>query len=77
MNARTYSITALLVIIAGMAWAATLDADDQETRYLRYCNEVVTWEVEAVQGVPPELRTGHPDYRGNAAEMCPGMRPAD
>ncbi|RUR52735.1 hypothetical protein [Vreelandella populi] len=77
MNARTYSITALLVIIAGMAWAATLDADDQETRYLRYCNDVAVWAAEEARGIPPEHRTGTPDYRGNAAEMCPGMRPAD
>lgn len=77
MNARTYSVAALALAIIGMVLAANLDASDKESLHLRYCNEVVTWEVEKVQGIPPELRTGHPDYRGNAAEVCPGMRPAD
>jgi len=74
MNARTLSVAALVVILASMVLAANLDAADEQSLHLRYCNEVVTWEVEAVQGIPPEHRTGHPDFRGIAEDYCPGMR---
>lgn len=76
MTTRQISLIALIIIISGMAIAASLDADDKQERHIRYCTDVVTWQVEALQGIPPEHRTGHPDYRGNAAEVCPGMRPA-
>ncbi|XUO88463.1 hypothetical protein RVM26_05015 [Halomonas sp. KM072] len=76
MNKKTLSAIALMVLGLSMVLAANLDAADEQSLHLRYCNEVVTWEVEAVQGIPPEHRTGHPDYRGIAAEACPGLRPA-
>ncbi len=76
MNARTLSAAALLVIIGSMVLAANLDASDNERMHRQYCQEVAVWAAEAALGIDPHHRTGHPDYRGNAAEICPGMRPA-
>ncbi|MDN6321829.1 MAG: hypothetical protein L0J73_04035 [Halomonas sp.] len=76
MNARTLSVAGLLVIVASMVLAANIDASSTERLHETYCTEVAVWSAEEARGVEPNLRTGHPDYRGIAAESCPGMRPA-
>lgn len=76
MSTRTITTLALLGAGISMVLAANLGAADKQISQVRYCADVVTWEVEALQGIPPEHRTGTPDYKGIAAEHCPGMRPA-
>lgn len=76
MNKRTLSAIALVVIVASMVLAANLGAADKESLHRTYCAEVAVWSAEEARGVEPTRRTGHPDYRGIAAESCPGMRPA-
>ncbi|MFI8748817.1 hypothetical protein ACIGG6_02260 [Vreelandella lionensis] len=77
MPTRTLSLIALAAIIGGMIVASKLDASDKERMHRKYCQEVAVWEAEKARGIDPLDRTGHPDYRGNAAEVCPGMRPAE
>ncbi|BCA91924.1 hypothetical protein [Vreelandella aquamarina] len=76
MPTRTLSLIALAAIIGSMIVASKLDASDKERMHRKYCQEVAVWEAEKARGIDPLDRTGHPDYRGNAAEVCPGMRPA-
>jgi len=76
MKKRTLSVIALAAIITSLVVATKLDADDNERMHRKYCQEVAVWEAEKARGIDPLDRTGHPDYRGNAAEVCPGMRPA-
>lgn len=76
MTARTLSVAALVVIIGSMALAANLDAADEKHLHRTYCTEVAVWQAEEARGIDPLKRTGHPDYRGIAAESCPGLRPA-
>lgn len=73
---QTLSMTAPVLLIAVIAWAGTADHEEEERKHLRYCERVVTFEVQAARGVPVEQRQGHRDYKGVAAERCPGMRPA-
>lgn len=77
MNARTLSVAGLLVIVASMVLAANLGAADKESLHRTYCHEVAVWAAEEARGIDPLDRTGMPDYKGIAAEVCPGMRPAD
>lgn len=76
MSTRTLSAAALLVIIASMVLAANLDAADEQSLHRTYCAEVAVWAAEEARGIDPLDRVGHPDYRGIAAEACPGLRPA-
>ncbi len=76
MNARALSLTVLAAIIGSMIVASNLDASDNERMHRKYCQEVAVRAAEEARGIDPHHRTGHPDYRGNAAEICPGMRPA-
>lgn len=76
MNARTLSLTVLVAIIGSMVLAASLDAADEKSLHQGYCTEVAVWQAEEARGIDPLQRTGHPDYRGIAAEACPGLRPA-
>lgn len=76
MNARTLSLTVLVVIIGSMVLAASLDAADEQSLHQGYCTEVAVWQAEEARGIDPLQRTGHPDYRGIAAEACPGLRSA-
>ena len=77
MPTQTLSLIALAAIIGSMIVASNLDASDTERMHRKYCQEVAVWAAEAARGIDPLDRTGHPDFRGNAAEICPGMRPAD
>lgn len=76
MNKRTLSVAALAVILASMVLAANLGAADKESLHRTYCAEVAVWQAEEARGIDPLDRVGHPDYRGIAAEICPGMRGA-
>lgn len=76
MNKRTLSLAALVVILGSMVLAANLDAADEQSLHRTYCAEVAVWQAEEARGISPLDRTGHPDYRGIAAEACPGLRPA-
>lgn len=76
MSTRTLSLAALVAIIGSMVLAANLDASDKERLHRTYCAEVAVWQAEEARGIDPLDRTGMPDYRGIAAEICPGMRPA-
>ncbi len=77
MKTKTLSAIALMVLGLTMALAANLGAADKDSLHRTYCAEVAVWQAEEARGIDPHHRTGHPDYRGNAAEICPGMRPAD
>ncbi|UTA78998.1 hypothetical protein J4377_13655 [Halomonas sp. XH26] len=76
MSTRTLSVAALVVIIGSMVLAANLGAADKESLHRTYCAEVAVWQAEESRGIDPLDRTGHPDFRGIAAESCPGLRPA-
>lgn len=75
---RTKTLTALGLAAIGfsMVLTANLGAADKESLHRTYCHEVAVWSAEEARGVDPNHRTGHPDYRGIAAEHCPGLRPA-
>lgn len=77
MSKRTLSALALIVLGLSMVLAANLGAADKESLHRTYCAEVAVWAAEEARGVEPTRRVGHPDYRGIAAEHCPGLRPAD
>lgn len=76
MNKKTLSAIALMVLGLSMVLAANLDAADEQSLHQGYCTEVAVWQAEEARGIDPLQRTGHPDYRGIAAEACPGLRPA-
>ena len=76
MKKKTLSAIALVVLGLSMVLAANLGAADKERLHRTYCAEVAVWAAEEARGVKPTRRVGHPDYRGIAAESCPGMRGA-
>lgn len=76
MKTKTLSAIALMVLGLSMVLAANLGAADKESLHRTYCAEVAVWQAEEARGIPPERRTGMPDYRGIAEEHCPGLRPA-
>lgn len=76
MNRKTLIAIGLIVMGLGMILAANLGAADKESLHQTYCAEVAVWQAEEARGVKPTRRVGHPDYRGIAAESCPGLRPA-
>ncbi|KIN13456.1 hypothetical protein [Halomonas sp. KHS3] len=71
-------------LLAGAAVVAVLalgqlskgEAIEQDDWLTAYCTDAAVWAAEEARGVPLELRTGQPDYKGIAEESCPGMRPA-
>ena len=77
MSKRSFGALALAAIVGAMLFAAQGDAAEAERIQVRYCENVVTWRVQADRGVHPYDRTGHPDYKQIAAEACPGLRPAE
>ena len=77
MTSRALSLIALAAIIGSMIVATKLDASDNERMHRQYCQEVAVWAAEEALGIDPLDRTGMPDYKGIAAEICPGLRPAD
>lgn len=76
MNRKTLIAIGLIVMGLGMVLAANLGAADKDSLYRTYCAEVAVWAAEEARGIPPEQRTGIPDYRGIAEDHCPGLRPA-
>ncbi len=76
MNKKTLSAIALIALGLTMVLAANLGAADKESLHRTYCAEVAVWAAEEARGIPPERRTGIPDYRGIAEDACPGMRRA-
>ena len=77
MKTKTLSAIALMVLGLSMVLAANLGAADKDSLHRTYCAEVAVWAAEEARGVEPTRRVGHPDYRGIAAEICPGLRPSD
>lgn len=76
MRTKTLAALGLMAIGLSMVVTANLGAADKESLHRTYCHEVAVWSAEEARGIEPNRRTGHPDYRGIAAEHCPGMRPA-
>lgn len=76
MNKKTLSAIALIALGLTMVLAANLGASDKDSLHRTYCAEVAVWAAEEARGIPPERRTGMPDYRGIAEDHCPGMRKA-
>lgn len=73
MTSRTFGALALAAIVAAMALAGRLDADEQQRQHAQYCDNVALWQHEAALGISPYDRAGHPDYDGIAVEHCPGI----
>lgn len=66
----------LFAAVLVMGQLSKIDAKEQQNWLTDYCTDAAIWAFEAHRGVPLSERTGQPDYRGIAAEQCPGMRPA-
>ncbi|WP_299312614.1 hypothetical protein [uncultured Halomonas sp.] len=66
----------LLITVHSLKWIGETDRQVSQGMQEAYCAGVATWQAEAARGVPEAQRTGHPDWRENAAERCPGLRPA-
>ncbi|RUR34504.1 hypothetical protein [Vreelandella nanhaiensis] len=73
---KTLWAGALLGAVLVMSHLSKGEAQDQQQWLTAYCTEAAVWAAEEARGVPLNQRTGQPDYRGIAAEQCPGMRPA-
>ncbi|MBZ5489172.1 hypothetical protein HW452_16755 [Halomonas aquamarina] len=67
---------ALFTAVLAMGQLSKGEAQDQQEWLTSYCTDAAIWAAEEARGVPLNRRTGQPDYRGIAAEQCPGMRPA-
>ena len=66
----------LFVALIVMGQLSKGEAQEQSDWLISYCTDAAIWQAEEARGVPLNQRTGQPDYRGIAAEQCPGMRPA-
>lgn len=65
-------------VVAGLAMSAVgkTDAEIRHETLTTYCEGVAIWKAAGARGVPKTQRLGQPDYKGIAAEQCPGLRPA-
>ncbi|MGP9499561.1 hypothetical protein [Halomonas sp. AOP43-D1-4] len=75
-QSKTLWAGALVAAVLVMGHLSKGEAQDQEEWLTDYCTDAAVWAFEEHRGVPLSERTGQPDYRGIAAEQCPGMRPA-
>jgi hypothetical protein len=66
----------LFVALLVMGQLSKGEAQEEADWLISYCTDAAVWQAEEARGVPLNQRTGQPDYRGIAAEQCPGMRPA-
>lgn len=66
----------LFVALLVMGQLSKGEAQEQADWLTTYCTDAAVWAAEEARGVPLELRTGQPDYKGIAEESCPGMRGA-
>lgn len=64
-----YALAGALVLTAA---SAAFDSAPTEAQHsaARYCDMVDRWRAEAANGVPPERRSGWPDYRGMYDQYC-------
>lgn len=53
-----------------VAMLAALDADTLQAEQEQYCQMVGAWKQEARMGVPPDQRSGWPDFKGSYEEAC-------
>lgn len=67
----------VVALLAAMAYAGNADHAEAEREHLRYCERVVNFEADARRGIQLTHRRGHADWRGIAADTCPGMKPAE
>ena len=73
---RLFWIAIVGGLIAGVMALHSWDAQAEQAATEAYCHDVATWLAEEARGIHPLHRTGQPDYRGIAADVCPGLRPA-
>lgn len=66
----------LFVALLVMGQLSKSEAQEEAKWLNAYCTDAAIWAAEEARGVPLNQRTGQPDYRGIAEELCPGMRPA-
>lgn len=66
----------LLSVVIAMGVLGKAESADQQEWLTAYCTDAAIWAAEEARGIPVSDRTGQPDYKGIAAESCPGMRPA-
>lgn len=64
-----YALAGALVLTAA---SAAFDSEPTEAQLsaARYCDMVDRWRAEAEKGIPPERRSGWPDYRGVYDTYC-------
>lgn len=73
---KAAQIIALAALIAALVWAGHTERDVEQVSREQYCADAALWAAEEARGVPLNRRNGQPDYKGIAADQCPGMRPA-
>jgi hypothetical protein len=73
---RAMLAAAAVVAVLALGQLSKGEAIEQEDWLTAYCTDAAVWAAEEARGVPLELRTGQPDYKGIAEESCPSMRPA-
>tara|TARA_B100001079_G_C15980073_1_gene327138 strand:- start:284 stop:520 length:237 start_codon:yes stop_codon:yes gene_type:complete len=77
MNERKlFTAVGFVVMVACFAYTSAADSEDAKRQQREYCQDVAVWQAEAARGIAPMNRTGAPDYKGIAADVCPGLRPA-
>lgn len=70
MKKQVIGVLAIILSFSALSIAGIMDEQDTRKTHERYCAGVATWEDEAARGIPPEHRTGHPDYYQIAEKYC-------
>lgn len=81
MTPRTALNRAVLILLAAFllvatTWVTRMDEQVASVSLEQYCRDAAIWAAEEARGVPIEQRAGQPDWENKAADVCPGMRPA-
>ncbi|MFW6342880.1 MAG: hypothetical protein ACOC00_07660 [Halothiobacillaceae bacterium] len=57
-------------LIVGTGVLATVGGDSLDAEQAQYCQMVGAWKREEAAGIPPDQRSGWPDYKGVFETVC-------